>query len=94
MALLKKIQFYLQNYEKNPLIVYWDFENEKSLLTKILFPQVFNIKKWQSFSNKLAKFVEFPKISQSFGCKMTKNVEKQFTTIGTYFINIDVNLVF
>jgi hypothetical protein len=47
-----------------------------------------------NLSNKLAKFVEFPKISQSFGCKMTKNVEKQFTTIGTYFINIDVNLVF
>jgi hypothetical protein len=46
------------------------------------------------FSNKLAKFVEFPKISQSFGYKMTKIVEKQFTTMGTYFINIDVNLVF
>jgi hypothetical protein len=47
-----------------------------------------------NLSNKLAKFVEFPKISQSFGCKMTKIVEKQFTTMGTYFINIDVNLVF
>jgi hypothetical protein len=29
-----------------------------------------------------------------FGCEMTKIVEKKFTTMGTYFINIDINLVF